>query len=164
MLFFSCLSDRGFDLSFKTADDPSLSLIKYGQFLYDHLIIFAPSVEGTSNTLHSVKFPHWLSTFHFVCLKIMCAIFYFRFRRKHQCGDHYIIHWRRWKRPCCCQFRYWSVLKPMHFRSCNKYLHGERLISDESLASNQKYTCTNRNFRLFWFFFETTISPLFVWT
>ena len=39
-------SDRGFDITFKTADDPSLSLIKYGQFVYDHLIIFAPSVEG----------------------------------------------------------------------------------------------------------------------
>lgn len=47
-IFFFCvlLSDRGFDLTFKTADDPSLSLIKYGQFLYDHLIIFSPSVEG----------------------------------------------------------------------------------------------------------------------
>lgn len=44
-------SDRGFDLTFKTADDPSLSLIKYGQFLYDHLIIFSPSVEG--NLAHS---------------------------------------------------------------------------------------------------------------
>uniref|UniRef100_A0A8D3DW70 Dolichyl-diphosphooligosaccharide--protein glycosyltransferase 48 kDa subunit n=1 Tax=Scophthalmus maximus TaxID=52904 RepID=A0A8D3DW70_SCOMX len=45
-MFFRSLADRGFDLAFKTADDPSLSLIKYGQFLYDHLIIFAPSVEG----------------------------------------------------------------------------------------------------------------------
>ena len=42
----SSTSDRGFDLTFKTADDPSLSLIKYGQFLYDHLVIFSPSVEG----------------------------------------------------------------------------------------------------------------------
>ena len=48
-LFFS---DRGFDITFKTADDPSLSLIKYGQFLYDHLIIFSPSVEGKFHTLH----------------------------------------------------------------------------------------------------------------
>lgn len=46
-------SDRGFDLTFKTADDPSLSLIKYGQFLYDHLIIFSPSVEGKFHTLYS---------------------------------------------------------------------------------------------------------------
>jgi hypothetical protein len=38
--------DRGFELTFKTADDPSLSLIKYGEFLYDNLIIFSPSVEG----------------------------------------------------------------------------------------------------------------------
>lgn len=38
--------DRGFVLTFKTADDPSLSLIKYGEFLYDNLIIFSPSVEG----------------------------------------------------------------------------------------------------------------------
>lgn len=45
-MMFLPFSDRGFDLTFKTADDPSLSLIKYGQFLYDHLIIFSPSVEG----------------------------------------------------------------------------------------------------------------------
>ncbi|EAW94937.1 dolichyl-diphosphooligosaccharide-protein glycosyltransferase, isoform CRA_b [Homo sapiens] len=34
-LFFRSLKDRGFELTFKTADDPSLSLIKYGEFLYD---------------------------------------------------------------------------------------------------------------------------------
>lgn len=51
-LFFLCFSDRGFDLTFKTADDPSLSLIKYGQFLYDHLIIFSPSVEGIFHSLY----------------------------------------------------------------------------------------------------------------
>lgn len=43
---FSFPPDRGFELTFKTADDPSLSLIKYGEFLYDNLIIFSPSVEG----------------------------------------------------------------------------------------------------------------------
>lgn len=46
LTMYLSFSDRGFDLTFKTADDPSLSLIKYGQFLYDHLIIFSPSVEG----------------------------------------------------------------------------------------------------------------------
>lgn len=48
-LFSSC-PDRGFELTFKTADDPSLSLIKYGEFLYDNLIIFSPSVEGKDCT------------------------------------------------------------------------------------------------------------------
>lgn len=39
-------AERGFDLTFRTADDPGLSLIKYGEFLYDNLVIFSPSVEG----------------------------------------------------------------------------------------------------------------------
>ncbi|KAJ0064662.1 hypothetical protein NL108_011497, partial [Boleophthalmus pectinirostris] len=43
---------RGFDLAFKTADDPSLSLIKYGQFLYDHLVIFSPSVEDFGGNIN----------------------------------------------------------------------------------------------------------------
>ncbi|XP_028849091.1 dolichyl-diphosphooligosaccharide--protein glycosyltransferase 48 kDa subunit [Denticeps clupeoides] len=51
-MFFRSLADRGFDLTFKTADDPSLSLIKYGQFLYDHLIIFSPSVEDFGGNIN----------------------------------------------------------------------------------------------------------------
>merc|ERR1711971_848821 len=35
----------GFELTFKVADDSGLVLKKYGEFLYDHLIIFAPTVE-----------------------------------------------------------------------------------------------------------------------
>ena len=31
---------------FKTADDPGLALTKYGEYIYEHLILFAPSVEG----------------------------------------------------------------------------------------------------------------------
>lgn len=53
LIMYLSSSDRGFDITFKTADDPSLSLIKYGQFLYDHLIIFSPSVEGNFHTLNS---------------------------------------------------------------------------------------------------------------
>uniref|UniRef100_A0A8C1GES5 Dolichyl-diphosphooligosaccharide--protein glycosyltransferase 48 kDa subunit n=1 Tax=Cyprinus carpio TaxID=7962 RepID=A0A8C1GES5_CYPCA len=51
-IFFRSLADRGFDLTFKTADDPGLSLIKYGQFLYDHLIIFSPSVEDFGGNIN----------------------------------------------------------------------------------------------------------------
>lgn len=43
-------TDRGFDLTFKTADDPALTLVKYGEFLYDNLILFSPSVEGNFAT------------------------------------------------------------------------------------------------------------------
>ncbi|KAL1137786.1 hypothetical protein AAG570_009482 [Ranatra chinensis] len=44
-MFFKSLRDRGYTLTFKLADDSSLLLSKYGEFLFDHLIIFAPSVE-----------------------------------------------------------------------------------------------------------------------
>ncbi|KAL5013140.1 hypothetical protein ScPMuIL_007410 [Solemya velum] len=44
-IFFRTLRDRGFELTFKTADDGNLALAKYGEFLYDNLIIFSPSVE-----------------------------------------------------------------------------------------------------------------------
>ncbi|RWS15322.1 Dolichyl-diphosphooligosaccharide--protein glycosyltransferase subunit-like protein [Dinothrombium tinctorium] len=44
-LFFKALQERGFQLAFKTADDPNLTLIKYGEYLYKHLILFSPSVE-----------------------------------------------------------------------------------------------------------------------
>ena len=47
-IFFNSLKDRGFDLSFGTADDPRLALVKYEEFLYKHLIIFSPSVFGRS--------------------------------------------------------------------------------------------------------------------
>lgn len=32
-------------MTFKSADDSNLVLSKYGEYLYDNLIIFAPSVE-----------------------------------------------------------------------------------------------------------------------
>jgi len=49
--FFRALKDRGFELTFKPADDPGLSLIKFGEYLYDHLILFSPSVEAFGGQL-----------------------------------------------------------------------------------------------------------------
>eukprot|EP00164_Ancoracysta_twista_P006696 GFYU01009377.1.p1 GENE.GFYU01009377.1~~GFYU01009377.1.p1 ORF type:complete len:485 (-),score=166.09 GFYU01009377.1:297-1583(-) len=42
--FFKSLKDRGFNLTFKAADDSSLALSEYGSYLYDQLVIFAPTV------------------------------------------------------------------------------------------------------------------------
>ncbi|XP_044732580.1 dolichyl-diphosphooligosaccharide--protein glycosyltransferase 48 kDa subunit isoform X2 [Chrysoperla carnea] len=50
-IFFKSLQDRGFTLTFKSADDQSLVLTKYGEYLYDNLIIFAPSVEEFGGAL-----------------------------------------------------------------------------------------------------------------
>ncbi|XP_020256700.1 dolichyl-diphosphooligosaccharide--protein glycosyltransferase 48 kDa subunit-like isoform X3 [Asparagus officinalis] len=43
-IFFNSLRSGGFDLDFKLADDPKLALQRYGQYLYDALILFAPSI------------------------------------------------------------------------------------------------------------------------
>ncbi|KAF4520913.1 hypothetical protein B566_EDAN014415 [Ephemera danica] len=45
------IADRGHVLAYKSADDASLILKKYGEFLYEHLIIFAPSVEEFGGAL-----------------------------------------------------------------------------------------------------------------
>jgi len=42
--FFKSLRDRGFQVNFKTADDSDLTLSKYNEYLYDHLILFCPNV------------------------------------------------------------------------------------------------------------------------
>jgi hypothetical protein len=50
-IFFEDLKSRGYQLTFKLADDPNLALSKFGEYLYDHLIIFAPSVEEFGGTV-----------------------------------------------------------------------------------------------------------------
>lgn len=50
-IFFKSLQERGYKLTFKLADDGSLVLSKYGEFLYKHLILFAPSVEEFGGSL-----------------------------------------------------------------------------------------------------------------
>lgn len=49
--FFHIL-DRDYSLTFKLADDANLVLSKYGEFLYKHLIIFAPGVEEFGGALN----------------------------------------------------------------------------------------------------------------
>lgn len=50
-IFFKTLQDNGYILTFKLADDANLQLSKYGEYLYQHLIIFAPSVEEFGGAL-----------------------------------------------------------------------------------------------------------------
>jgi len=44
-IYFKSLHDQGYGLTFKVADDASIVLKKYGDYLFDHLILFCPSVE-----------------------------------------------------------------------------------------------------------------------
>ncbi|XP_041377812.1 dolichyl-diphosphooligosaccharide--protein glycosyltransferase 48 kDa subunit-like [Gigantopelta aegis] len=49
--FFRTLRDLGFELTFKTADDAGLALVKYGEFLYDNLVLFSPSVQDFGGSI-----------------------------------------------------------------------------------------------------------------
>ena len=51
-IFFKNLDAMGFKLTYKVADDASIVLKKYGSFLYDHLILFSPSVEEFGGALN----------------------------------------------------------------------------------------------------------------
>ena len=50
-MFFKGLVDQGFSLTFKVADDPTIVLKKYGEYLFEHLILFSPSVEDFGGSL-----------------------------------------------------------------------------------------------------------------
>merc|ERR1712020_430724 len=51
-IFFKNLNSLGFTLTYKVADDPSIVLKKYGSYLYEHLILFSPSVEEFGGALN----------------------------------------------------------------------------------------------------------------
>lgn len=50
--YFFVFVERGYTLTFKIADDSSLVLARYGEYLYKNLIIFAPSVEEFGGSLN----------------------------------------------------------------------------------------------------------------
>jgi len=45
-LFFGDLTSRGYALTFVQSDETAVELTHFGDFLYDHLIIFSPSTEA----------------------------------------------------------------------------------------------------------------------
>lgn len=45
-IFLKSLEERGYQVTIKRAEDQNLELIKYGEHLYDQLVLFAPSVQG----------------------------------------------------------------------------------------------------------------------
>jgi len=51
-IYFKSMADAGYDLTYKVADDATLNIKKYGEFLYDHLVIFSPTVEEFGGNLN----------------------------------------------------------------------------------------------------------------
>ncbi|PIA52531.1 hypothetical protein AQUCO_01000421v1 [Aquilegia coerulea] len=51
-IFFNSLQSRGFKLDFKLADDNQITLQRYGNYLYDGLILFSPSIKQFGGSLN----------------------------------------------------------------------------------------------------------------
>lgn len=50
-IFLKSLQERGHEVTVKAADDPSLQLSRYGEYIYQNLVIFAPGVEEFGGAL-----------------------------------------------------------------------------------------------------------------
>ncbi|PIA55632.1 hypothetical protein AQUCO_00700148v1 [Aquilegia coerulea] len=63
-IFFKSLQQRGFQLDFKLADDPKISLHRYGQYLYDGLILFSPSITKFGGSLDLASVVEFVDSGH----------------------------------------------------------------------------------------------------
>ncbi|RXG59985.1 Dolichyl-diphosphooligosaccharide--protein glycosyltransferase 48 kDa subunit [Armadillidium vulgare] len=50
-IFLKSLQERGHDVNVKSADDPSLQITKYGEHIYNNLVILSPGVEEFGGSL-----------------------------------------------------------------------------------------------------------------
>ncbi|CAN6687589.1 unnamed protein product [Malus baccata var. baccata] len=63
-LFFKSLQSRGFELDFKLADDPKISLQRYGLYSYDALILFSPSVDRFGGSIDQAAILDFVDSGH----------------------------------------------------------------------------------------------------
>ena len=69
-MYFRGLVAEGFVLTFKVADDASIVLKKYGSYLYDHLILFSPTVEEFGGALSAevILYYSWIRFQKILCV------------------------------------------------------------------------------------------------
>lgn len=63
-LYFGSLTSRGFQLEFKLADDPNIGLQRYGQYLYDALVLFCPSVDRFGGSIDVASIVDFVDSGH----------------------------------------------------------------------------------------------------
>ncbi|XP_047311761.1 dolichyl-diphosphooligosaccharide--protein glycosyltransferase 48 kDa subunit-like [Impatiens glandulifera] len=63
-LYFNSLRTRGYELDFKLADDPKIALQRYGQYLYDGLVLFAPKAERLGGSIDAAAVLDFVDSGH----------------------------------------------------------------------------------------------------
>lgn len=54
------ISERGYKITYKLADDANLVISKYGEYLYKHIVVFAPTVEEFGGDLSAEKLTEFI--------------------------------------------------------------------------------------------------------
>ena len=69
-IFFDQLMGSKFELSFRLADDSSLALSLFGDYLYDNLLIMAPSTEEFGGDISAQTIIDFIDSGHnvFICV------------------------------------------------------------------------------------------------
>nr|GMD00128.1 dolichyl-diphosphooligosaccharide--protein glycosyltransferase 48 kDa subunit [Ipomoea batatas] len=63
-LYFKTLENRGFNLEFRLADDPKIALQRHGQYLYDALILFSPSIDRFGGSVDAASILDFVDSGH----------------------------------------------------------------------------------------------------
>jgi oligosaccharyltransferase complex subunit beta len=71
-IYFSDLASRGFNLNYKAVGDRNLQLRDWDDWLYDHLIIFAPSATGERMIVSILASMQALTSAHLGCMQRAC--------------------------------------------------------------------------------------------
>ena len=74
-IFFNSLISRGFHLDFKLADDPNLTLQRYGNYLYDGLVLFSPTAERKCRTCFFLSYLR--KQFSFIVISMWLFVFFY---------------------------------------------------------------------------------------
>lgn len=88
------LTDRGFALTFKSADDSSLVLAKYGEYLYKNVIVFSPSVEEFGGAVSVEALTKFVDdggcSFAAVVMSWLYSCSFVSLRKSFGCWEHYV--------------------------------------------------------------------------
>jgi len=68
--FFNTLQSRGYSLTFREATDPNLELAKYGEYLYDFLVLLCPRTEEFAGTVDTDSILNFIDDGYSVILAV----------------------------------------------------------------------------------------------
>ena len=80
-IFFNQLINNKFELTFRLADDSSLALSLFGDYIYDNLLILAPSTEEFGGDLSIQSIIDFIDSGHnvFICVNSRGRLYRFQY-------------------------------------------------------------------------------------